>query len=347
MSTIEELKLYQALPLDLKVEKTKLRILEWVRNFGTTGVYVSFSGGKDSTVLLHIVRGMFPEVEAVFVDTGLEYPEVREFAKSFENVTILRPKMNFAKTIQKYGYPMISKEVARHLQYAKKAISEGRQREYVSYKMLCGLLLDKNGNKSQFNCEKYRPLLDLPIRFSAECCTVMKKRPIEQYNKKTGRVAILATLASESRLRTNNWLSSGCNGFNLSQPTSRPMSFWTEQDVLSYIRKNDLKIASTYGEIVPESQQLSFDCFACEEKMCTTGCDRTGCIFCGFGVHLERGETRYQRLKRTHPKLYSYCIYGGSYDSDGFWKPDKNGLGMDHVFDELNKIYGDDFIRYK
>lgn len=58
-------------------------------------------------------------------------------------------------------------------------------------------------------------------------------------------------------------------------------------------------------------------------------------------------ETRFQKMKRTHPRLYEYCINGGAYDSDGLWKPDKNGLGMKHVFDELNKIYGDNFIRYK
>lgn len=96
-----------------------------------------------------------------------------------------------------------------------------------------------------------------------------------------------------------------------------------------------------------EQKQLSFfdDCSQC--KLCTTGCRRTGCVFCGFGAHLEKDETRFQRLKRTHPKLYSYCIYGGAYDSDGIWKPDKNGLGMKHAFDELNKIYGENFIRYE
>lgn len=99
MPTRGELKLYQSLSLELKIAKTQLRILEWVKAFGISGVYVSFSGGKDSTVLLHLVREMFPEVEAVFVDTGLEYPEVREFAKSFENVTVLRPKMSFTKVI--------------------------------------------------------------------------------------------------------------------------------------------------------------------------------------------------------------------------------------------------------
>ena len=76
MRTIDELRTLQALPLELKVAKTKLRIREWVNEFGVEGVYVAFSGGKDSTVLLHIVRQLYPEVEAVFVNTGLEYPEI-------------------------------------------------------------------------------------------------------------------------------------------------------------------------------------------------------------------------------------------------------------------------------
>ena len=32
------------------------------------------------------------------------------------------------------------------------------------------------------------------------------------------------------------------------------------------------------------------------------------CVFCGFGCHLEIGENRFQRLKKTHPQLYSYCM---------------------------------------
>ncbi len=74
MPTRNELKILQALPLEMKVLKTKQRIREWVQHYGTDGVYVSFSGGKDSTVLLHIVRELYPDIEAVFVDTGLEYP---------------------------------------------------------------------------------------------------------------------------------------------------------------------------------------------------------------------------------------------------------------------------------
>ena len=120
--TIEELYQWQQLPLSVKLLMTKDRVRNWVNEYGEDGVYVSFSGGKDSTVLLHIVRNMYPNIKAVFVDTGLEYPEIREFVKSFDNVDWLRPKMNFRQVIEKYGYPFISKEVSECVDGARKYI---------------------------------------------------------------------------------------------------------------------------------------------------------------------------------------------------------------------------------
>lgn len=150
-------------------------------------------------------------------------------------------------------------------------------------------------------------------------------------------------------LREKNWYKSGCNAFNNKHPQSAPMSFWTEQDVLRYIKENNLPIASVYGDVVySDDNGLLYDNLIIDgisNKLCTTGCKRTGCIFCAFGAHLEKGESRFERLKRTHPRQYEYCIGGGEY-VDGVWQPNKQGLGMGHVFDELNKIYGDGFIKY-
>ena len=117
--TLQELKQWQALPLNIKVLMTKDRIRQWIKEYGEDGVYVSFSGGKDSTVLLHMVRENYPKVPAVFVDTGLEYPEIRNFVKTFDNVEWLRPKLTFKQVIEKYGYPFISKEVSEKAMYAK------------------------------------------------------------------------------------------------------------------------------------------------------------------------------------------------------------------------------------
>lgn len=121
--TIQELQMLQALPLDVKVRKTQQRIREWYEHWNGE-VYISFSGGKDSTVLLHIAREMYPDIQAVFVDTGLEYPEIREFVKTFDNVVWLKPKMNFKQVCKTYGYPFISKEVSECVPQAKKFLTK-------------------------------------------------------------------------------------------------------------------------------------------------------------------------------------------------------------------------------
>lgn len=351
MRNISELKQLQALPLNIKVAMTKQRIRDWVYKFGEDGVYVSFSGGKDSTVLLNIVRSMYPSVEAVFVNTGLEYPEIQAFVKSFENVTILRPKMRFDEVIRKYGYPVISKEVAECVRNARVSL---KKRKYFHSRLqrLKGELKNKDGGESKYNHKKYEPLLTTDFICSADCCRIMKKMPVHNFNRKTGKKPITAQMAAESKLREQQWIRNGCNGFNMKSPISNPMAFWTEQDVLQYIKENDLQIAPVYGQVVYENaEQIGIEEITGENYgrlLCTTGCKRTGCIFCAFGAHLEKDEDRrFLRLKKTHPKQYAYCISAGEYDSDGIWKPSKEGLGMGHVFEELNKIYGEEFIKYK
>ena len=347
MPTKDDLRYFQSMPLEVKLGLTRNRIREWVNHYGVSGVYVSFSGGKDSTVLLHIVREMYPDVEAVFVNTGLEYPEIQQFVKSFDNVTILRPKMRFDEVIRKYGYPIISKEISECVDQGRKALSRNDGTYNYRLQKLQGTALDKDGNPSKYNQSKYEPLLYTDFIASSQCCSVMKKQPAKQYAKKTGKVPITAQMASESRLREQQWIKNGCNGFDMKAPISNPMSFWTEQDVLQYIKENNLPIASVYGEVVAGDEDgneydstLFGDC-----TYRTTGCNRTGCIFCAFGCHLEKEPSRFQRLKETHPRQYEYCIGGGEY-VDGMWQPNKDGLGMGHVFDELNKIYGDGFIKY-
>lgn len=330
MPTKDELRLLQAYPLNLKVWKTQQRLREWVNYFGVDGVYVSFSGGKDSTVLLHIARKLFPEIEAVFVNTGLEYPEIQKFVKSFDNIKILHPKMRFDEVIKKYGYPLISKEVSECVSQGKIALTSNK----YPYRLqqLMGTAVDKQGRKSLYNKEKYKPLLFTDFNISHMCCNVMKKKPVHEYGKLSHKVPITAQMTDESRLRKRQWLKNGCNGFNMKSPISNPMSFWTEQDVLHYIYENQIEIAPVYGKVIFENG-----------KYFTTGCKRTGCIFCMFGAHC-RDDDRFLRLKETHPVQYNYCMGGGSYDG-GVWKPTKEGLGMRHVIEEVHKLYGKDFIK--
>ena len=129
--TKNELAQMQSLPLNIKIQMTKRRIREWYE-FWEGQVYVSFSGGKDSTVLLRMVRELYSDVEAVFVNTGLEYPEIQKFVKTFDNVTILRPEMRFDEVIKNYGYPVISKNVSNAIVGARNSIKKGEN----SYRLL-------------------------------------------------------------------------------------------------------------------------------------------------------------------------------------------------------------------
>ena len=295
----------------MKIKKTELRIREWYEHWDGL-VYISFSGGKDSTVLLHIARKLCPEIEAVFMDTGLEYPELRDFIKTHDNVTWIKPEMNFKDVIKKYGYPLISKEVSRDISVARNK-PDGKTAE----KFIRGSDYHKKYGDAWL-LEKWDFLKDSNIPISNRCCDVMKKNPAKKYGKETGKKPIIATMASESRLRKKEWLTNGCNAFDKKHPSSQPMSFWTEQDVLQYIKQFNIDYASVYGDIEDN-----------KGKLYMTKCDRTGCVFCAFGAHLEKEPNRFQRLRQTHPNLWNYCM-----------KPmSEGGLGMKEVLEYINVKY--------
>ena len=131
--TLQDLQELQALPLDLKVRLTKQRIREWINYFGEYGTYVSFSGGKDSTVLLDIVRNEcgYKNVKAMFVDVPTQFPELRDFVKTFDNVDIVKPRMSFMEVCKKYGFPLISKEVSESVEGARKYLTSLMNSETV------------------------------------------------------------------------------------------------------------------------------------------------------------------------------------------------------------------------
>lgn len=212
--TKEELKQMQLLPLAAKVSMTQARVREWVREYGESGVYISFSGGKDSTVLLHIVRELYPDTEAVFIDTGLEYPEIRKFVKTFDNVTILRPEMRFDEVIKKYGYPMLSKTIAHNVKVAKYN-PHGKVKENIFSEL----------KRGPYAMNKWIDLLEVDFDICEKCCDITKKKPARAYEKRTGKKPILATMAAESKMREDHWLKTVAMLMIIKTPKAAPYPF--------------------------------------------------------------------------------------------------------------------------
>lgn len=300
MPEIWELRQKQSLDLDSKVILSNNRIKEWY-NYHDGNVYVSFSGGKDSTVLLHLVRNIYPDVPAVFIDTGLEYPEIRNFVKETNNVTWLKPKTNFKNVIEKYGYPIISKEQSLFIEEVRTTKSE-----YLRDVRLNGKGPKKYGKISN----KWKKLVDSPFKISSKCCNVMKKKPLKEYNLQNKRYPFVGNLASEGRLRTTTYLRYGCNNFMGKNPISTPLSFWNTPDIWEYIKKYNIKYSKIYD----------------------MGYERTGCMFCMFGVHMEKQPNRFQQMEKTHPNQYKFCM---------------NDLNLKHVLDHIGVEYKNKQITFK
>lgn len=278
----ETLSSLREMNLESKIIQTRYLIRQAVNEFGLDKVYISYSGGKDSTVLSHIAKSLYPNILHLFANTTNEYPETICHVKwekevNHTNIITVLPYdsqgtlWTFKRVVEYYGYPMFSKRIANAIRTYRHALSERTRNNSAEY-------INRNFKKY----EKYK---DLPI--SDKCCDKLKKEPLRRKAKELGlECAILGILASESYQREKDWLEYGCNVFHERKDNqSRPLSFWTDEDILEYIKRYNVKIPQLYE----------------------MGYARNGCMYCGFGVHLEPdGCNRYQKLKQSHPVQYKY-----------------------------------------
>jgi len=266
--TRDELIKRQSWTLEQKIDHALGTIEQWTNSFDA---YVSFSGGKDSTVLLWLARLINPNIDAVFFNTTNEFPEIYQYIKTVKNLHRVEPEMNLKHVIEKVGFPLISKEQAQYIREAKTTKSEKLLDIRLKGK-------GKKGNTGKIS-NKWQYLINAPFDISEKCCYYLKKKPAQKFEKETGLKPIIGTMATESQLRMQRYMQTGCNGFDLKRPTSQPMSIFNTDDVWAIIRKYKLPYCSVYDN----------------------GETQTGCVICGFGCHRDN---RFERLAKNHPKHF-------------------------------------------
>lgn len=320
----EELKRRQSFDLKEKIVWTIERYLDYLEVYHETGVYISFSGGKDSQVLKDIIdrlhNGEFIEFlkneylflynklvknnetpPSVFCDTGLEFPEIRKHVKKFKNVVWLKPKQLWTDVVLNIGFLIGSKKTSRMIQDIRNP-KETNQKSRTLY--LTGVKSDGTETKSFKLAKSWKPLIKAPFQVSGKCCDIFKKEPFKIYEKVTKRKPISATTTDEGDMRRISYMQTGCNSFG-DKPMSRPLSIWLEKDIWNYHDLMNIKFADVYY-----SREVEFfENDGTLTKITVDGEKRTGCIFCLIGTP-KQIEQRFDRLKKTHQKQYNFLMDG-------------------------------------
>ena len=279
---IDELRKRQGWSLEKKIDHS-LGVIEDFYAQLEGRVAVSFSGGKDSTVLLWLARKLFPDVKGVFCNTGNEYPDIVKFVRKIKDewggIDIIYPELKPKEVISTYGFPLISKETSQRIWYAK----------HKPDSQVAKIGRGEIGNGKFKIPKKYLYLIDADYDVTPKCCDMLKKHPFDLYRKEHGVNFYIGTMADESMNRTTAYLRQGsCNHYDwgdMRRTKSLPLSIWMENDIWECIERYKIPISDIYGK----------------------GVDRTGCMFCAFGAQF-KDDTRLDTIYRMYPKFYEMCM---------------------------------------
>lgn len=277
--TWQELKEMQIWPLDRKIEYAHQKIEAGLEKMGSP--CLAFSAGKDSTVLLHLLREHKRDIIVIYGNTTIEFPECVKFAKWLKeewglNYYEARPEVTFWWVVENYGWPLLGKE------FGVGGIAHKSSRE----KFFAGL--EERGELRG----QYAIQAEVPI--SSACCGWLKEKPSQKLQRQLGVDGIfLGMMASESRRRTILFLQYGDLYYARSQKVWKchPLSIWTDEDVWAYIREFGVPYASLYD--------MGFHHEATGEWISHK---RNGCMFCGMDIRFPNNHLAIMR--RTHPKAW-------------------------------------------
>lgn len=156
-------------------------IKDTIAKYGEENFYLSFSGGKDSTVVHHLLDMAVPEnkIPRVFINTGIEYNDivqfVKELAESDERFVIIKPSQNIKEMLERVGYPFKSKE--HSVMVHEWQLGHRETKKMKTY-------LSETG--SRYECPKmlkYQFTDEFKMKISPECCNELKKKPVKKWQK--------------------------------------------------------------------------------------------------------------------------------------------------------------------
>jgi 3'-phosphoadenosine 5'-phosphosulfate sulfotransferase (PAPS reductase)/FAD synthetase len=236
---------------------------------------IAYSGGIDSTVMLKLIRIVDKTKTAIFANTTNEFSEILHFVKDTENVEIVNPKMSFIKTVEQFGFPLISKKVARMVHDCKYP-TDNNQASRTLY--MTGIKRD--GNRGKYIIpERYKHLVDAPFDITHKCCDILKKNPMKDLSKEG---IFIGTMATDSGTRRGSYIKTGC--ISITEKKCMPLSIWKKEDIWDFVKQNNLKYCDIYDK----------------------GETNTGCAYCGFGCQFDK--TRFDRLKEREPKRHEQMM---------------------------------------
>lgn len=270
-----------------RIQKIKQIITEYEED----NFYISFSGGKDSTVLSALVDMALPnnQIPRVYADTGIELNMIRDFViemqKSDNRIILIKPSVPIKQMLDAQGYPFKSKEYsAIHKQYKK----TGLKTHWVKQYLQC----DEQKNKlDRYACPKilrYQFTDEFDLKISDNCCKELKEKPLKQWQKINNKpYAILGVMRSEGGRRNHaKCLAFSGNKLKAFQPLSIISKEWEKWFISEY----NIKICDIY------KPPYNFD--------------RTGCKGCPFNPKLQDS---LEILEKYFPNERKQC--------EIIWKP--------------------------
>lgn len=279
----DQMRAWQQEDLDFKIAWARERIVRALGELDNPSL--AFSAGKDSTVLLHLLREYKDDILVIYGNTTIEFPECVRFARRLRedwklNYHEARPDVTFWWVVENYGWPLLGK-----------TYGVGG----VAHKTSRAQFFDDLAARGELTGQ-YAIQAEVPI--SSACCTFLKERPSQRLQKKLGVDGVfLGIMASESRQRMFNFLRYGEWYYPKSQKVwkSHPLAIWTDEDIWAYIRRFDVPYASLYD--MGYRDEVTGD-WICHK--------RNGCMFCG--MDLKYRNNHLSIMRRTHPKAWEVLM---------------------------------------